>query len=204
MSSLLVVGAGGHAKVVADLLLCQGLQVGGFLDDDPRTWGTTRLGLPVLGSLSTYVDYAPSGLAMGIGDNASRERIVAQLGQAAQSLWRTALHPKATIAASARLGRGVVVAAGAVLNPDSVLGDFAILNTGATVDHDCNIGEYAHLAPGTHLSGGVSIGRGTLVGVGATIAPGCSVGEWAVIGAGAVVVSDIPDRVTAIGVPARW
>lgn len=204
MSNLLVIGAGGHAKVVADILLCQGLQLQGFLDDDPRSWGTTRLGLPVLGGISTYVDYAPGGLAMAIGDNAARERIVTQMGQAVQSLWRNALHPRATIAASARLGRGVVVAAGAVLNPDSVLGDFAILNTGATVDHDCNIGEYAHLAPGTHLSGGVNIGRGTLVGVGATIAPGCSVGEWAVIGAGAVVVSNIPDRVTAIGVPARW
>jgi sugar O-acyltransferase (sialic acid O-acetyltransferase NeuD family) len=204
MSSLLVVGAGGHAKVVADILICQGLQLDGFLDDDPRTWGTTRLSLPVLGGISTYADYAPGGLAMGIGDNAARERIMAQMGQAAQSLWRNAIHPRSIIAASAHLGRGVVVAAGTVLNPDSVLGDFVILNTGATVDHDCIVGEYAHLAPGTHLSGGVSIGRGTLVGVGATIAPGYSVGEWAVIGAGAVVVSNIPDRVIAIGVPARW
>jgi sugar O-acyltransferase (sialic acid O-acetyltransferase NeuD family) len=204
MSGILILGAGGHAKVVADILLCQGLDVRGFLDDDPRTWGATRLDLPVLGAISTYKDHAPDGLALGIGDNAARKQVVEQMGQAAQGLWHIAIHPRATIAASARLGRGVVIAAGAVLNPDSVLGDYAILNTGATVDHDCSIGAYAHIAPGTHLSGGVSIGCGTLVGVGASVAPGCSVGEWSALGAGVVVVRDVPGGVTAKGVPARW
>src|SRR4051812_34817220 len=123
MMGILVMGAGGHAKVVADILLCQGVAVLGFLDDDVATWGTMRLGLPVLGGIATYADYQPEGLVLGIGSNAARRRLVAQLGPRAQPLWRNAVHPRAIVAASVRLGQGVVVVAGAVINPDSVLGD---------------------------------------------------------------------------------
>ncbi len=98
----------------------------------------------------------------------------------------------------------VVIVAGAVVNVDSVLGDHVIVNTAATVDHDCVIGSYAHLAPGTNLAGGVAIGDGTLVGVGAAVIPLVSIGRWTTIGAGAVVTEDIPDDVTAKGIPARW
>jgi sugar O-acyltransferase (sialic acid O-acetyltransferase NeuD family) len=204
VSGLLVLGAGGHGKVVADILLCQGIPVRGFLDDDPASWGTTRLGLLVLGALDRYREYEPDGLVLGIGTNAIRRALVERLGSPAAALWRTAIHPRATVAASTGLGRGVVIAAGAVVNPDTVLGDHVIVNTGATVDHDCVIADFAHLAPGVHLSGGVRIGAGTLVGVGAAVAPTRAVGAWSVVGAGAVVVRDIPDRVTAKGVPARW
>ena len=201
---MLVLGAGGHGKVVADILLCRGLAVRGFLDDDPAIWGATRLGLPVLGAIESYAGYAPDGLVMGIGANHIRRQVAERLGAAATPLWRNAIHPQATVAASARLGRGVMIAAGAVVNPDSALGDHVIINTGATVDHDCTLGAYVHLAPGGHLAGGVRIGAGTLIGVGASVAPQRSVGEWATVGAGAVVVRDIPDRVIAKGVPARW
>src|SRR5438309_650371 len=104
MSGVLVLGAGGHAKVVADILLCQGVPVRGFLDDESASWGTTRLGLPVLGGIATYADYQPEGLMLGIGSNAARRRLVADLGPAAQALWRNAIHPRATVAASVRLG----------------------------------------------------------------------------------------------------
>lgn len=202
--SVLVLGAGGHSKVVADILLCIGAKVLGFLDDDPRTWGQRRLGLPVLGAISTYAEYEPDGLAMGLGHNHVRQGIAIRLDDAAKGLWINAIHPRTTLAASVQIGKGVVLAAGAIVNPDTIIGDYAIVNTGATVDHDCFIGDYAHIAPGVHMSGGVSIGEGTLIGVGASIAPGCSVGKWAVVGAGAVVVRNIPDGVTAKGVPARW
>lgn len=203
MSGLLVLGAGGHAKVVADIILAQGFPLVGFLDDDPQTWGGKRLNYPVLGYIDTYAHYGADALALGIGDNQAREQVVQRLGVGHYFL-HSAVHPSATISAYAWLGQGVVIAARAVINPDSELGHYAILNTGATVDHDCIIGEYAHLAPGTHLAGGVTVGRGALIGVGASVAPGCRIGEWAVIGAGAAVVCDIPDRVTAKGVPARW
>src|SRR4051794_39245546 len=132
MSGVLILGAGGHGKVGADILRCQGVAVGGFLDDDPASWGTTRLDLPGLGAIDRYHEFAPDGLALGIGANAIRRQIVERLGSAAQALWRPAIHPRATIAASARLGRGVVIAAGVVANPDTLLGDFVIINTGAT------------------------------------------------------------------------
>jgi len=207
--------------VVADILLCSGIQVLGFLDDDPATWpnsdepdssqahGKTKLdylpplGLPVLGAIEEYQRFAPDGLAMGIGSNAVRRQIIARLS-GAESLWRNAIHPSAIVSPFARLGNGVVIAAGAVVNPGAVIGDYAILNTGATVDHDCVIGDYAHIAPGAHLSGNVRVGEGSLIGIGAAIAPGCSAGDWSVVGACAAVVRDVPAGVTAKGVPARW
>jgi sugar O-acyltransferase (sialic acid O-acetyltransferase NeuD family) len=176
----------------------------GFLDDDPTTWGTTQLNLPVLGRIGTLLNYDPDGIVLGIGSNADRRTLVEMWDSRVNSLWRSAIHPRATVAASVRMGHGVVVAAGAVINPDSVLGDHVIINTGATVDHDCKIGDYAHIAPGVSLAGGVSIGRGTLMGIGSTILPDHSVGDWSIVGAGAVVVRDIPDHVLAKGVPSHW
>lgn len=204
MTRALVVGAGGHAKVVADILLCQGMEVLGFLDDDPKTWGTIRLGLRVLGSISAYQDYGCDLLAIGIGDNLARQGVVERLGAAGGQMWCNAIHPAAVVAQSVRLGRGVAIAAGAIVNPDTVIGDYAIINTGATVDHDCEIGAYAHIAPGAHLSGGAVVGRGVLLGIGSCVAPLKSIGDWAIVGAGAAVVRDIPSRVVAKGVPARW
>ena len=204
LDGVLILGAGGHGKVVADILVCQGVPVLGFLDDDPMLEGQTRLGLPVLGRIDAYPRYEPGGLVLGVGDAARRRGVVRRGGAAAQPLWRSAVHPRATVAASARLGRGVTISAGAVVNPDASVGDHAIVNTGATVDHDCVIAAYGHIAPGAHLAGGVRIGEGALVGVGANVCPNCSIGAWAVVGAGAVVVCDIPAGVTALGVPARY
>lgn len=202
-SGVLVLGAGGHGKVVADILLRSGVCVVGFLDDEPALWGSTRLGLPVLGPLISYMQYHADGLALGVGAIEARRQIVARLGESAWPLWRQVIHPRAIIAPSVRLGRGVTVTAGAIVNPDAALSKFAIANTGATVDHDCVVREYAHIAPGAHLAGGVSIGRGTLIGIGAVVLPGCTVGDRTVVGAGAVVVRDVPDGVTVVGTPAR-
>ncbi|MDQ2828753.1 MAG: acetyltransferase [Chloroflexota bacterium] len=201
---VLILGAGGHGKVVADILLCQGVPVLGFLDDDPMLEGHARLGLPIVGRIDAYPCYEPSGLVLGIGDTAQRRWVVRRCGAEAQPLWRNAIHPRAIVAASARLGQGVTISAGAVVNPDASLDDHTIVNTGATVDHDCVVAAYGHIAPGASLAGGVRIGEGVLIGVGANICPNCSIGDWAVVGAGATVVRDIPAGVTAVGVPARY
>lgn len=203
MSGILVLGAGGHGKVVADILCCQGQPVVGFLDDDPALWGSARLGLPVLGAIATYVEHAPGGLVLGVGNTAARTRIVARLGVRADGLWRNAIHPRATVARSVRLGRGVAVMAGAVVNPDAALGDHCVINTGATVDHDCVIGDFAHLGPGARLAGGIRVGREAFIGVGASIMPCLSIGEGAIVGAGSVVIADVPGHVTVKGIPAR-
>lgn len=199
---VLILGAGGHAKVVADILQLQGAEVCGFLDDNSDLWNTRILGLPILGSIKTYANFLSDAFVIGIGSNTVRQKLDELLNTNVR--WLRASHPTATIARSAYVGKGVVIAAHAVVNPDSFIEDHAIINTAATVDHDCVIGRYAHIAPGTHLAGGVKVGEGAFIGIGANITPGCTIGDWAIVGAGATVVNDVPPRVVAKGIPARW
>lgn len=199
--SVLVIGAGGHGKVVADILQTKGVVVLGFLDDNPATWGTTVLGLPVFGAIELHASIPADGIAMGIGSNRARRQIVARFSSLG---WINAIHPSATIAHSVSLGMGITIAPHVVLAPATHIGDFAIINTAATVDHDCSIGSYAHIAPGSHLAGGVSVGEGALLGVGTSVIPGCTIGAWSTVGAGAAVVKDIPPNTVAKGIPARW
>jgi sugar O-acyltransferase (sialic acid O-acetyltransferase NeuD family) len=203
MSGVLILGAGGHAKVVADILCCQGVPVLGFLDDNPAIWGATRLGLPVLGGIATWRAHRPGGLILGIGDIAARRAIIERLGPQVCDLWCNAIHPRATVARSVRLGRGVAVMAGAVVNPDSALDDHSVVNTGATVDHDCMIGEQAHIGPGVHLAGGIRVGHDAFIGIGASVTPWLTIGEGAIVGAGSVVIGDVPAHVVVKGVPAH-
>lgn len=207
MNGVLIVGAGGHAKVVADILQANGMVVHGFLDDDPGTWGQTRLGLPVLGAIGSFAAYAPDALIAGVGSNAARQHIVQKIegitSQSPDALWCNAIHPRACVAPSAQVGHGLVVAAQAVINPDSDIGDHVVINTGATIDHDCRIGSCAHIAPGVHLAGNVVVEEGAFIGIGSVVIPGITIGCWAVIGAGSVVVRDVPARATAFGVPAK-
>jgi sugar O-acyltransferase (sialic acid O-acetyltransferase NeuD family) len=203
VNGVLIIGAGGHARVVADILLASDTPVTGFLDDKPDSWGTSWMGISVLGPVASFQDYAPTGLVLGIGSNADRFRIAEQLDRAAGQLWRNAIHPSAIISPSVRLGRGIVVCAGAIINPDATIGDHTIVNTAATIDHDGEIADAVHIAPGVHLAGQVRVGTGALLGIGTTVIPGRTIGAWSVLGAGCVVTSDIPAHTTAVGVPAR-
>jgi sugar O-acyltransferase (sialic acid O-acetyltransferase NeuD family) len=204
MSGVLILGAGGHGKVVADILVSAGFTIIAFLDDDPQTWNRDWHGIPIRGPIHTYLAYLPCRLALGIGSNAARRRVVEALGAAAGALWVKAIHPRAVVASSVQMGEGIVVAAGAVINPDTVLGNFVIVNTGATIDHDCQIADYVHIAPGSHLAGGVQVGQETLLGVGTNVGPYRSIGRRVTAGVGAAIVRDVPDEVVAKGVPARW
>jgi sugar O-acyltransferase (sialic acid O-acetyltransferase NeuD family) len=201
---VLILGAGGHGKVVADILQCQDIKSIGFLDDNPKLWKTEYFGLPVLGPISDLHQYHPKGIIAGIGSNKIRKKIVATIEAEYNSLWVNAVHPRATIAASVRLGYGVVIAAGAVVNADTIIGNHVVVNTSATVDHDCVIEDYVHVAPGAHLAGTIHVEEGALIGIGASVIPNLSIGSWAIIGAGASVVRNVPPDVTAKGVPARW
>lgn len=186
MSGALIIGAGGHGKVAADILLCSDVPITGFLDDNAALWGTQVMGLPVLGGSHSYRDYQPAALVPGVGNNMIRQRIAQELGPDADPLWLTVIHPRAVVARSATLGAGTLVAAGAVINPDTVVGRFAIVNTGATVDHDCTIGDFVHIAPGAHLAGGVRVGAFTLVGVGASVIPYRAIGSGVTVGGVAI------------------
>lgn len=200
---VIILGAGGHAKVIIDILQLQGTQVVGLLDDDERLWGTQVLGLPVMGGINQLSEFESMPLICAIGANAIRKAVVDKLAVPAER-WVNAIHPSAIVARSAHLGHGVVVAAQAVINPDCSVSRHVIINTGATVDHDCTIDDFSHIAPGAHLAGGCRVGQGALVGIGAQMNIGTSVGAWATIGAGATVIHDVPAAKVAKGTPARW
>ena len=192
---IVVIGAGGHAKVVISTLLAHGLPIAAVFDDDETKWGTDEQGIRVSG-----MERERGGRAIiGIGDNAKRREIARALNFA----WETVVHPSACVHPSAKLGRGTVVFAGAIVQPGAVIGDHVIVNTGATIDHDCIVGDYAHLAPGVHLAGSVQVGEGALIGIGSVALPGMKIGCWSTLGAGAVLIRDLADGIVAVGVPAK-
>lgn len=204
---ILVIGAGGHGRVVADALRAAGRKVLGFLDSTTDLHGTQIDGLPVLGGDERLQGYSPASvrLANGIGSTTSTtaRRHVYERLMAAGFQFETVRHPAAIIAASAVLSPGAQVMAGAVLQLGVVVGKDTIINTGAVVDHDCRIGSHCHLAPGTVLSGAVRVGDDCHIGTAATLIQGVTIGAGALIAAGAVVVGDVPADVRMAGVPAR-
>ena len=202
-------GAGGHAKVVIEILrVCGEYEVVGLLDPQEDLWGTEVLGVSVRGDDSMlrglYTDgvrHAFIGLG-GLGCTAARRRLY---GTAQQEMFEVvaAIHPDAVVSRSARIGHGPTVMAGAVVNADATLGANVIINTGAIVEHDCVIEDHVHIATGARLAGNVRVGEGAHVGLGASVRQSISVGAGAVIGAGAVVVKDVQPNTVVAGVPAR-
>ncbi len=204
MQRIAILGAGGHAAVVADALrrALGDACIAAILDDDPKLWGERLAGVTIAGPVRTVVDVPADGVIIAIGDNRARGRVYEWLVETQIPLVNV-IHPSAVIAPDVELGRGVVAFANVVVNVRSRIGDNVILNTACTIDHDSVIGPHVHVAPGAHLAGGVAIGEGTLVGIGSGAIPGITIGKWATIGAGAVVVDNVPDNATVVGVPAR-
>ncbi|MDO8607465.1 MAG: acetyltransferase [Phaeospirillum sp.] len=203
MSKIVIVGAGGHGKVLADTLMAGGKVVSGFLDSDPSLHGCHVMGLRVLGD----DDAAQPGwlLVNGVGSvgrplgRMAVDRLFA--GRGFQFL--TVIHPGAIVARETVLGEGCQIMAGAVLQPDAVLGRGVIVNTRAAVDHDCHLADFVHVAPGATLSGGVQVGEGSHVGTGAVVVEGIRIGSGCMVAAGAVVIDDVPDGAMVAGVPAK-
>jgi acetyltransferase EpsM len=207
MQRVVIIGAGGHAQVVADILMLLNdngmpVQAIGYVDDDPQLHGTTRLGLPVLGALHDLPTIEHDAVIIGIGNNHIRRKIYEMLGAQGEH-FAIAQHPSAVIARDVILASGTVVCAGAIVNIGATIGANVILNTACSIDHHSMIGNHGHIAPGAHLGGDVVVGRGALIGIGATVHPQRQVGAWTVIGAGSVVIGNIPDDSVAMGVPAR-
>jgi UDP-perosamine 4-acetyltransferase len=200
---LLIVGAGGHGRVVADAAADAGFDPIGFLDDAAA--GTGRAGpVPVVGRLSALEEFVAAwgSAIVAIGDNFLRRDVFERARKAGFAM-PAVIHPAATVSRHAELRGGVFVAAGAVVNVGAAVGEATIINTGATVDHDCRLGSAVHISPGAHLGGNVTIGDHAWIGIGASVRHGVRIGRSAVVGAGAAVVCDIPDAETWVGVPAR-
>lgn len=198
MKRLLILGAGGHAKVVAEIALKSGWEIEGFLDDKEGI--TEFLGYPVFGKTEKAANYTESHvLFMAVGNNEIRKQLAAGLMKAD---FATLIHPSAVIAASVKIGKGSVVMANAVINPGAEIGEQCIINTGAIVEHDDRIESYVHISPGCSLGGGVEVGEGSWLGIGSCVKDHVNICLGCVIGAGAVVVNDIEQQGTYVGIPA--
>ena len=206
---LIIFGAGGHSKVVADAAIEAGMEVTGFVDDRAAL---DLFGNPILSTIEDFMARLRVAAAKGeaetiefivaMGDNATRKRVfdeLLSLGQHPVSV----VHPKATVSKDATVEDGTYVGAEAVINPKAYVGENAIINTRATVEHDCTVGAHAFVAPHAVMCGDSRLGEGALLGASATLGVGLSVGEWTRIGEGAVVKKDIGANVVAVGVPAE-
>lgn len=201
---LIIIGNGGHASVLTEILLAQGRDILGFTTP---SGGENQFGLRYLGPDDMILQHKPKEveLVLGIGmlgPFSIREKIFQQLKQYGYS-FSSVIHPSAIIASSVQLGEGTQLMAGAIVQTSSVIDDNTIVNTGALVDHNCQIGAHVHIAPGTKISGAVQIGNSTHIGTGTTIIQGIAIGVGCLIGAGSVVVKNINSYTKAFGVPAK-
>ncbi len=194
---LLLIGGGGHAMVIAEAAMAEGILLRGFLDDDP----SARLyaAAPRLGGLADLERLQDGPVIIAMGDLSRRRELIGRLHRPAT----TVVHPSAIVSPSATLGSGVFIGPLAVVHARARIGDHATVNTGAIVEHDCMVGLNSHIAPGAVLGGNVRVGPDTLVGIGSRLLPGSLVGARSVVGAGAVVLRTVGDGETAVGAPAR-
>lgn len=203
----IIVGGGGHAKVVWSLLDDLGLEVLGFSDASPNAAALAQVGVRYLGTDDQVMERSPESvnLANGLGstkETALRRRVFEKF-KAARFEFPSLVHRSAVVARGCSLGEGAQIMAGVILQTGSTVGINSILNTRCAVDHDCSIGAHAHIAPGVVFSGGVQVGDGAHVGTGAVAIQGVSIGGGAVVGAGAVVIRDVRPSVVVTGVPAK-
>lgn len=196
--NVIIIGASGHGKVIADIILSSGDNVVGFLDDNPEV--KEFIGFPVLGKLEDYSKYPEAEFIIAIGNADIRERIAEKMKGVR---FYTAVHPSAVISSiDTVIGEGTAIMANTVVNAGSTVGRHCIINTSAVVEHDNTIEDFAHISVGAHLAGTVHIGRKTWIGVGATVKNNISICSDCMIGAGTVVISNINEKGTYIGVPA--
>ncbi len=196
-TSVYVFGAGGHGKVVLDVLLSENKYVvKGILDDEPKS--DTLFGIPVKKNFNRQKLQARNCI-VAIGDNAIRKKIVTTL----DTNFIMTIHPNAIVSKFAKIGPGTQIMATAVINAEAVIGNHCIINTGAIVEHDCRLENYVHVAPNACLGGNVTVGEKTLIGIGATVIPNITIGKNVTVGAGSVVLQDIPDNAVVVGTPAK-
>ena len=199
MKNVIIIGTGGHAKVVADIVLSSKDRLVGFFTNDNSV--DNFMGWPVLGKDTEYNKFMDCYFVIAIGNPDVRERISNSMDGVK---WYTAIHPSASVSTiHISIGDGTVIMANAVINPYAQIGNHCIINSNATVEHDNQIEDFAHISVGAKLGGTVKIGKRTWVGVGASVKNGISVCQNCMIGAGAVVVKNIDIPGTYVGVPAH-
>ncbi len=197
---VIIIGASGHGKVVADIIEKSEDLILGFLDDNPELSGTF-VAYPVLGKVEQYINYPEAEFVVAIGNPVIRKKIVKKMNGVK---WYTAIHPEAIISnIETRVGEGTVIMANAVISAGAKIGNHCIINTASVVEHDNLVEDYVHISVGAKVAGTVHIGESTWVGIGAVISNNLNICHDCMIGAGAVVVKNIIESGTYIGVPAR-
>lgn len=194
MNKLIIIGASGHGKVIADIAVKNGYEDIVFLDDDEKI--KECAGFPIVGKTDEARNM-DGDKVVAIGNAEIRARMMAEITTV------TLIHPEAVLSRRVEIGEGSVVMAGVVVNSDAKIGKGCIINTGASVDHDCVIEDYCHISVGTHVAGTCYIGEMTWIGAGATVSNNVNVCSGCMIGAGAVVIKDIKKPGTYVGVPAE-
>ncbi len=205
--NVVIVGAGGHGKVILDILQnTPSIEVIGFIDDGQKSQGKEINGIPVIGTINSLPQlrqkYGIEGAIIAIGNRGVRATVFEKVKGMGLKLIN-AIHPSAIISKNVKLGAGVMIAPGAIINTNSAIGDDVIINTGATIDHDNIIGDHVNIQPGVSLGGTVTVKAYAEVGIGATVIQNINIGENSTVGAGAVLIADVPDNVTVVGVPGR-
>lgn len=204
MKPLVIIGGGGHGRVVLDCALVSGVQVAGFLDTNIPV-GELINNIPVLGNNSKLQDadfVAQHRFIVALGDQEARRELSLQIVQQAGEL-ATIIHPSAIISKRVSIGQGTAIIAGAVINTDAKIGDYCIINTGATIDHDVVLEDGVQICPGVNLAGSVHCEADVFIGTGAALIPTIRIGKNSRIGAGAVVLEDVPANMLMVGNPAR-
>ncbi len=206
-TKVIIIGSGGHAQVLVDTLMTLGQKPFGYFDRDASKTGTQVLGISILGTDDQLQGDQFRGfeLVLGVGsiNRLSRRDLLFDQFKRWGYVFRSVVHPTATLSRFATLGEGAQVLAGAIIQTGVRLAENVIVNTGAIVDHDCIIGAHTHIATGAVLSGGVTVGKNVLIGTGAIVKQGITIGDHVLVAAGAVVVHDVPAGVAVMGVPAR-
>lgn len=201
MKDVIIIGAGGHAKVIAEIVLKSGDNVVGFLDDNNDLQNKAiYLNKKVIGTTKDINKYNDYYFVIGIGNNTIRKKI----NENNNLKLYTAIHPSAIIAQDVEIGEGTVIMPGVVINPGTKIGKNCIINTSSSLDHDNLIEDYVHISPGAHLAGTVKVGESSWICTGVTIINNITIGENNIIGAGATVIEDIAENNhTYVGVPVR-
>lgn len=195
---VVIIGAGGHAKVIADIIIKSGDKVVGFLDDNSTK--ESILGYPVLGKSTDCEKYKDKFFIIAIGNNSVRRRIAQQYSELK---YYTAVHPTAAIGLDVKIGEGTCVMAYSVINSSATVGKHVIVNSASVVEHDCVLEDFVHLSPNVSVCGTSFVGKGTHLGSGATVINNHNICAECIIGAGAVVNKNIDESGTYVGVPVK-
>jgi sugar O-acyltransferase (sialic acid O-acetyltransferase NeuD family) len=204
LDNLLIVGAGGHGKVVAEAARAMNRWIKiAFLDDKYESIQKHH-NCSVIGGMDSYPKFIDEyqDLFIAVGNNQDRIRHIEKYTNAGFNI-PNIIHPTAIVSDTAKICSGTVVLANVVINASVSIGNGSIINTSSSIDHDCVIGDVVHICPGSNLAGNVHVGRLSFIGIGSCIIQGVKVGDEVTIGAGTVVVKDIPAKLKVVGNPAR-